>query len=205
MSEQPEHPKILAEDMSFEEFVKRYDGFKVEWNAGKVIQKPPKNEIHQVFLGIIHTLFFLYLSKTQVGRVFLHGYQMFIGDDKPAHQPDLLIVLKAHYDRIKPEYLDGAADVIVEILSPATGATDRGLKFEEYETARVAEYWLIEPDAKRMYLYVLNAEGYYKLQQPDATRYSSQVLKGFILDSAWLWRDELPAGQELIDIVQAMN
>ncbi|HGE69650.1 TPA: Uma2 family endonuclease, partial [Candidatus Poribacteria bacterium] len=46
-------------------------------------------------------------------------------------------------------------DLVVEILSESTIDTDRKDKFYEYEKAGVLEYWIVDPDAKTIEVYVL--------------------------------------------------
>lgn len=59
----------------------------------------------------------------------------------------------------------GAPDLIVEVLSPATAARDRGAKFRLYESHGVRQYWLVDPIARYLEVYTLR-EG--QLQRVDA-------------------------------------
>jgi Uma2 family endonuclease len=194
---------IIEENVSFEDFCLRYEGQRVEWHAGKVIAKMSNNEQHQYLLNLLQTILNLYLMFTQKGRLYSDGYQMRLGDDIPARQPDLLIVFKEHYERIKHQYLDGAADVVIEIISPATGHVDRGDKYYEYQNGAVPEYWIIDPESKRVDIYHLDDEGHYQPIQADG-KIISKELPNFVLDTVLLWQDNLPEGQEVVDLVQGM-
>jgi Uma2 family endonuclease len=44
--------------------------------------------------------------------------------------------------------LKGAPDLVVEILSPTTASRDTGLKRLVCERQGVAEYWIVDPDAR---------------------------------------------------------
>ena len=46
-------------------------------------------------------------------------------------------------DRVHRTYLDGPADLVVEIVSPESAGRDRGEKYYEYEAAGIPEYWLL--------------------------------------------------------------
>lgn len=61
-------------------------------------------------------------------------------------QPDLMVVYDS--DRIGPNAITGAPDLVVEILSPSTGFKDQSVKFSLYEQAGVREYWLINPQTR---------------------------------------------------------
>lgn len=62
-------------------------------------------------------------------------------------QPDLMVVLAEHRDRIGRDGMRGAPDLVVEVLSPSTRAVDLGDKREEYAGIGVAEYWCFDTDA----------------------------------------------------------
>ncbi|HAI77294.1 MAG TPA: hypothetical protein DCM08_13745 [Microscillaceae bacterium] len=73
-------------------------------------------------------------------------------------QPDICVVCD-------PAKLDdrgclGAPDLIIEIVSPSTAAKDTGIKFELYESAGVAEYWIVYP-VGTIHVYWLDEKGKY--------------------------------------------
>jgi Uma2 family endonuclease len=67
-------------------------------------------------------------------------------DDANYYQPDVLWVAKDSLCEITPDGLNGAPDLVVEVLSPGTAKVDRGLKFRRYQSSGVREYWMVEPD-----------------------------------------------------------
>ncbi len=202
--EQVQPGTIIEENVSFEDFVRRYEGQRVEWHAGKVVQKMSKNQVHQSILTMLTTVIGLYLMYQQTGRIYTDGYPMRITDDQPARQPDILVVLNEHADRLQHQYLDGPADFILEIISPSTGSVDRGEKYYEYQNAGVPEYWIVDPLSKRVDGYYLDDEGHYQRISGYEGQIVSRVLSGFKLDAALLWREELPQGDEIFKLVQGM-
>jgi Uma2 family endonuclease len=87
----------------------------------------------------------------------------------------------------------GAPDLVIEILSPGTEAIDRGRKFHIYETNRVFEYWLVNPDAGFVETYVLLNKRFTRhgLYQPGET-FSSGVLNGRTIDVSELFGHHAP-------------
>jgi Uma2 family endonuclease len=86
--------------------------------------------------------------------------------------------------RIKDRIAE-APDLVVEVVSPDSREYDLKTKRNDYEAAGVAEYWVIDPHAGRMYFYALEA-GRYREQAASDNHYASKVLAGFVLDLARL-------------------
>ncbi len=196
---------VLAENVSFENFLKFFGNHHAEWLVGKVISVVTNNTRHNAILGLLYNLLSLFLGYKHLGRVLLAGVPMKVADRKPAREPDLLIVLNENVHRIKETYLDGPADVVVEIVSPESTHRDRGAKLSEYEAAGVPEYWLLDPLRTEANVYALGDDGrYHPLSKDSEGRLVSQVLPGFALHPDLLWREEPPTGAELVALVQQM-
>lgn len=199
------HETIVADAVSFEDFLRYFSEEHAEWVVGKVIIIVSNNTLHQRIQMFVGTLLNLFLGYKALGKVLSAGVPMYLGDDKPAREPDLLVILNEHLDRIKENRLEGVADVAVEIISPESTIRDRGDKFDEYETAGVPEYWLFDPTRQTADIYALGDDGrYHRRSLDEAGRVTSGLLPGFALDPVLLWQTEPPAGAELIDLVQRM-
>lgn len=196
---------VLAENVSFDNFLQFFGEHHAEWIVGKVISVVSNNKAHQLLLVLLTKLIGLYLDFKQTGQLFSAGYPMLVHPGQPAREPDLIVLLTGNSHRAKQNYLDGPADVVVEIVSPESGVRDRGDKFEEYEAAGVSEYWLFDPLRKEAIFYLLGTDGLYHPVPLDGQgRLQSSVLPGFTLSPALLWRDEPPNGAEIIALVQGM-
>ncbi|MCI0601881.1 Uma2 family endonuclease [bacterium] len=73
------------------------------------------------------------------------------------YQPDLIVVLQEHFDRLRPTHIEGAPDLVIEILSPATAKIDLFDKKYHYAGAGVFEYWIVDPDTSSIEIYVLES------------------------------------------------
>lgn len=178
--------------LSYEEFLRLYDeDAYAEWVDGEVILLSPASNRHQDLVRFLTVLLSVYVEKHDLGVVRPAPFQMKIG--LSGREPDLLFVAKEHLERLQENYLDGPADLVIEIISPESRLRDRGEKLAEYELAGVREYWLLDPDEKRADFYILGDDQRYdrRRPQPDG-RYRSEVLAGFELDTNWLWRSPLP-------------
>ena len=115
------------------------------------------------------------------------------GRSAAAPQPDLCFVRTANLARATPTYVDGPADLVVEIVSPDSVTRDQRDKLAEYRAAGVPEYWVINPLRKDVRFYLLGEDGTYHLGAIDANGiYASRALPGFRMRVSWLWQTPLP-------------
>ncbi|MGQ9486898.1 MAG: Uma2 family endonuclease [Armatimonadota bacterium] len=159
-----------------------------EWVDGEVVLMSPVSEKHQDVGRFLIAVLQFYITLHRLGVLRYEPFQMKTGADLPGRSPDILFVSQEHVDRLKPTYLDGPADLVVEIISPDSEERDRVHKFAEYERGGVREYWLIDPQKRVAEFYVLGEEGKYILRaQGEAGEYHSAVLQGLWLRIEWLW------------------
>jgi Uma2 family endonuclease len=199
ITEQPEVRRRLREaaqvrpprqKMTYAEFLAWAEDTRAEWVDGEVIMASPASRKHQIVVGFLYEILQPYVQSHGLGQVLLPPFQMKL---ERGREPDLLFVTAEHLDRLQETYLDGPADLVVEIVSPESVGRDRGEKFYEYERGGVAEYWLIDPQTRRAEFYQLDSESRYQLVLPDgAGVYRSSVLPGFWLQVKWLWQEPLP-------------
>lgn len=188
MADAPEHTTT----MTFDEFLAWADeDTHAEWVEGKVVMPSPASARHQMIQQFLATLLGLYVDAHDLGVVLPAPFLMRLAGR--GREPDLLYVASEHADRIGETYLDGPADLAVEIISPESIARDRGEKFREYRDGGVAEYWLIDPAAQEAEFYQLNAASQYHHVAPDTNGiYASRILPNFWLEVSLLWQTPLP-------------
>jgi len=75
-------------------------------------------------------------------------------------QPDILVVCDP--DRITPTHIEGAPDLVIEVLSPATSAKDLRQKKALYERAGVREYLVVDPLEQYAIRFLLGDDGFDK-------------------------------------------
>lgn len=195
---------ILATGVSHDEFMAGYEGLRVEWVNGVVIQMPSIDERHDALIGFLRPLFDVYLSLTGGGRVL--GDPMIMRLPKiSSRAPDLQVLLPDSLPKLQQNQVIGAADLVVEIVSQGSQHTDRVEKFSEYERGGIREYWIIDPIYREALFYQRNAQGLFERQSPDeAGFYQSMVLTRLRLEVDLLWRAALPNVVDTVVLVQAM-
>lgn len=79
-------------------------------------------------------------------------------DDRTMVQPDVLVVCDR--ERIHMNCVYGAPDFIVEIMSKTTRKKDSILKLNKYMNAGVREYWMVDPESRKVVVYDFAHEEY---------------------------------------------
>ena len=159
----------------------------------------PASKRHQLLVSFLAALLQHFVEAKRLGLVIPAPFQMKTGGDLPGREPDVLFVADQHLDRLKDTYLDGAADVAVEVISPESLVRDRGDKFYEYEKGGVGEYWLIDPVRQLAEFYHLEGGAYRLAPVDEVGVYRSAVLSGLWLRVEWLWQEPLPP---LLDVLR---
>ena len=187
--------------MTYEEFLAWADEDTLaEWVDGKVVMYSPASRRHQEIGLFLGQVLGLCVEHWGVGRVLLPPFQMRLAQS--GREPDLLFVAREHLEQLKETYLDGPADLVVEIVSPESAGRDRGEKFYEYARGGVPEYWLIDPQTEWSEFYHLEG-GHYRLAFGGREgEYRALVLPNFWLRVEWLWQEPPPSSiRTLAEIV----
>lgn len=185
--------------ISYEDFLTQYEGKWAEWVDGDVIMVPAASAQHQDIGSFLESLLRLYVEFHNLGKIFRAPFQMKLGPDLPGREPDILYIASSHLDRLKDTYLDGPADMAIEIISRESIGRDRGDKFIEYEAAGVLEYWLIDPMRQQAEFYHIGTDNLYDLILPDEEGiYRSKTLTGLWIRVSWLWQKSLPSVVEVL-------
>jgi len=186
--------------ISYEEFLREYDAMHAEWVDGWAVVMEPVSWGHQEIVRFLSVLLSLFVEARAAGRVLTAPFQMKTGHDLPGREPDIFFIAAAHDSQLRKNFLDGPADLAVEVVSPDSRRRDLVVKRLEYERGGVREYWVIDPIRKEAIFYQLGADARYRAAALDRRGgYHSAVLEGLWLDPEWLWQEPLP---KLMDVLR---
>ncbi len=150
----------------------------VELSEGKIVMPPHPTNRHQVAVFEIAVRLRAFAKQYDLGEVRIAPLPVRLWPGK-IREPDVFFYLKAHTDRIG-EQVCGVPDLVVEVLSPSTERVDRMEKFQEYAQAGVQEYWIVDPDACTVEVYVLRNGIYRPLGRWNRDEEArSELLSGF--------------------------
>lgn len=195
---------VLATNVSFDTYMDYFAERFCEWIDGTVIRMSPVTRDHDLLSQFTLVLFKAYTAR-EGSAVLQAPMVMKLKGQRSGREPDIQVLLPEHMDRIKKTFVQGAADLVVEIISEDSVERDREDKFKEYERSGVLEYWILDPLRQESWFYVRNVDGRFELSQPDAEGiYQSPVLPKFRLPVALFWRDPLPDIYEVVRLVESM-
>jgi len=175
---------------------------KAEWVDGEVIMMSPAGDQQVSFNGWVISVMLLFCEHFNLGEV--RGPELMIRIGKPPRRrvPDVLFIAKARLDILKKNHVEGAPDLVMEIVSPDSEARDWRDKYLEYQAAGVREYWAIDRMTQHMEAYALGSNGQYiRINEIDG-KISSSVLPGFYLRPAWCWQEKLP---KVVDVLKELR
>ena len=179
--------------LSYAEFLLWLDeDVRAEWVMGEIIVMSPASRLHQRIAGFLTAILKLYVEPRGLGEVIPAPFQMRAGEDLPGREPDLLFVSADRVDIVCDTFVDGPADLVVEIISPESRTRDTVDKFAEYERGGVGEYWLIDPENQNATFYEL-VDGSLEEIPVAGTRFQSHIIPGFWLEESWLWSIPCPS------------
>ena len=104
--------------------------------------------IHQYVVGELHLALAPYF-KARGCRLILSPFDVQFDTDNDEEeaqtvvQPDLFVI--CNVNQLKKNRVQGAPDLVIEVLSASTGIKDRNQKYYLYETNGVKEYWMVDP------------------------------------------------------------
>ncbi len=114
---------------------------------GELVMSPSPNPDHQRVSQRLEHAIQEYLRSNRIGEFFHAPLDVYLSDQE-TYQPNILVVLNERRSIVTESKIEGAPDVVVEILSPSTGYYDLTHKKDAYAVAGVQEYWIVDPMEK---------------------------------------------------------
>ena len=165
--------------LTYADYLKTSDDERYELLNGELIMSPSPKEIHQDILSILHLQIGVFVRERSLGKVYFSPFDVVLSDTDVV-QPDLLFVSNERAAIITADNIQGAPDLVVEILSPATAGRDRTIKLDLYAQHGVKEYWIVDPVDKTITV-LLRGESRFEVSgiYGEGQTLSSPTLAGF--------------------------
>ncbi len=188
-----------------EEFVQRYAGTHCEWVGGVVVPMSPSTLAHNEIIVRLVSMFLMYNRVNPIAKLMVANVTMRLElvERVVRRDPDVMLLLNAHLDRLTPPYVNGPADLVIEVVSPESAARDYVEKLNEYEAGGVPEYWIIDPERRDARFMRRDPESGRYVSVMVSEVYSTPLLPGFPLRLADLWAADFPDPLAILSAIQA--
>jgi Uma2 family endonuclease len=151
---------------------------KVEFINGEIIVHSPVMKRHNSATVLLSRLMSIYVDIHQLGLVGIE--KIMITLTRNDYEPDICFFKKEKSnDFVEKQTLFPAPDFIIEILSEGTKKRDRGVKFQDYQSPKIEEYWIIDPDHQTIEQYHLEEDGYELILKSSEGNIKSFVMTDF--------------------------
>lgn len=146
------------------------DGQRAELINGKLYMMAAPGRIHQELVSD-----FTYLIKDYIKnrngdcKVYPSPFAVYLNaDDKIYLEPDISVICDKN--KLTDEGCMGAPDWIIEIVSPSSRPMDYNKKLFQYRTAKVREYWIVDPMKQLITIYNFEHDTYEEYSFSDKVK-----------------------------------
>ena len=140
-----------ARKLTYDDYCKTPDDQRWELINGELIMAPSPNTAHQIVCLNLASLVNGFVKEGGLGQVFIAPLDVVLSNVNVV-QPDLLFISNARQHILTEANVQGAPDLVVEILSPSTASRDWRAKMDLYAEHGVQEYWVVDPEAQRVWV-----------------------------------------------------
>lgn len=156
------------------------DGYRYEVIDGVLYMSPPPRTRHQRASFRLARKLGNFVEEHRLGEVLMAPIGVRLPSQPVPLQPDVLFIRAGRLEIIEEDYVEGSPDLVMEVLSPSNWLYDRGEKMQAYQDGGVAEYWIVDPRAGAIEVYVLEQGAYLLVGKygPGETA-QSQIVPGF--------------------------
>jgi Uma2 family endonuclease len=141
------------------------DGKRYEIIEGILHVTPAPSPTHQHAVGMLYRSLGDYFVMRGLGEVFLSPIDLILTFHDVV-QPDIVVV--AEPGQVSERGIEGTPLLVAEVLSPSTASQDRSIKAQRYAALGIPHYWLVDPEARRMECYRLEAGAYRLVIEAEA-------------------------------------
>lgn len=145
--------------LTYADYAKTPEDERYELLDGVLIRIPTPLVYHQCILGNLLYRMAPFVSERKLGHVYSRPTDVVLSDTIVV-EPDILFVSSQRSHILTRENIQGAPDLVVEILDPPTAERDQTVKLDLYARHGVKEYWIVDPDAKTIMVMLRGESGF---------------------------------------------
>lgn len=164
---------------TYRDYEKLPEGTPYQLIRGELVMSPSPVPYHQRILKRLGYILYEYAErKNKHGEILYAPIDVYL-EETEVYQPDIIFISKERYSIIGEKKIEGAPDLVVEILSPASAYYDLRHKMRIYAKHNVREYWIVDPDEKSIEVYENRNGNFYMIEKKvQKGMVSSKVIPG---------------------------
>jgi Uma2 family endonuclease len=128
------------------------DGNRYEVIAGELHMTPAPRPLHQRVAFELGRLLGNFVEEHKLGWVLPAPIDVLFAEGDYL-EPDLVFLRRERVGLITDRGVEGAPDLVIEVLSGSTASRDRGIKRERYARFGVQQYWIVDPEGMQVEVY----------------------------------------------------
>ena len=168
--------------LTYEDYQNAPDDERYELLDGELVMIAAPNVAHQKALFRIARLVEDFVLERGLGGVFIAPTDVVLSDTNVV-QPDVIFVSKERMSVVGDANIQGAPDLVIEIVSPNNPERDLVRKRDIYARHGVGEYWIVDPEARSIRVMALEGSTYSIIGEYEAgDKLTSPTLKGLRLE-----------------------
>ncbi len=184
----PEYARNRQQRLTYDDYCRMPSGQRYELVEGGLRVVPSPSMFHQKVSARLWRALQQWVEDRRLGEVYYAPSDVVLSEHDVV-QPDILLIAQGRLEIVKKENVQGAPDLVVEILSPSTEEWDRTTKRQLYASYGVRELWLADPGRHEIEVAVLQGQelvtdGVY----PSDSALKSPLLPDFSLQVGWVFR-----------------
>ena len=154
---------------------------------GELYMVPSPTTIHQRIVRSLLMILTEFVRTRDLGEVLLAPLDIVLSDEDVL-QPDIIFISKNRRGIVTEKNIQGAPDLVVEVLSPATAERDRTIKRARYLKFGVRELWIVDPDARNIEVLRAGQTEFETVRvYAEGTNAASPLLEGLEIEVAGLF------------------
>jgi Uma2 family endonuclease len=136
---------------TYEDYLRLDDGNDYEVIGGKLILVPKPRLYHQEIVGRLIIFLGNFIKENRQGKIYSDVDVIFADQ---VVSPDVIFISKDRFSIMTENNIQGAPDLVIEVLSPSTQKYDRKQKSQLYYSGGVKEYWIVDPGLQLVEIFV---------------------------------------------------
>ncbi|GBD97708.1 hypothetical protein BMS3Abin06_02609 [bacterium BMS3Abin06] len=145
---------IEKKKYTYKDYLKTPEDERHELIGGELLMTPSPVPRHQRISRKIEFVLEKFVTENDLGEVFYAPCDVYL-DDENVVQPDIMFISKERLNIIGEKNIQGAPELVIEIISESTAYRDFVQKKKLYAISRVKEYWIVIPEEESIEVYVL--------------------------------------------------